>query len=421
MDSEKSSHLDATGVVFVGGGSVNPGSGAFFTGDIAVGRGRFASVWRCQQPGNAIKIFRSGGGSVEAFLYEVDILNYLNTQVTDVEMTSASGLVASSVTSASSVHPMASRYVTRLIDSGVMYRNDPTYAAIHCWYTMPLEGNSLKGSIAKRGKGLNVDVAHAVSRSIFEALAFIHGAGVIHADLKPANILMAYGCTIDSPLDKIRVKLADFGASARITDAKMDACGTAHYCSPETYSDAPTFTTAVDIWAAGCTVYAILTDEHLIEVDDTDENYVLDCVMDDDDEGDEMSTLTGGADRTDFDILDDANDVSTGASDDDKSTERNMMIICEKLFGRPPKETRSIFSFYNDDGEIEGVEYPLPRVEIVDLLLKRHNLGKTESPAKIAEIAAFIVSCMRYRPLDRITAADALRSSWLAAPLAGGD
>jgi serine/threonine protein kinase len=304
---------------------------------------------------------------------------------------------------------------------------DPAYSAVHCWYTMPLEGNSVKGCLElnklKYRLALPVDVTHAITRSLFEALAFIHDAGVIHADLKPANILMAYGCTINSPVETIRVKLADFGASAKVTDKEMDACGTSWFCSPETYSDSPTFTTAVDIWAAGCTVYEMLTGEHLIDVYDVETNYVLESVhgdieedIDSDSDSDDMS-VREGTQRTDFDILDDANDVSTGASEDDASVEKNMMIVCEKLFGRPPKETRSIFGFYNDMDEIKDVEYPLPRIEIVDLLLKRHCLGKITDPEKIAEIAAFIVSCMRYRPGDRITAGDALRSSWLTSPM----
>src|SRR5262249_48354725 len=88
------------------------------------------------------------------------------------------------------------------------------------------------------------------------ALAYAHGENVIHRDLKPANVML------DS---KGRVKLADFGIAAVVSDSasrmsKLGTSGTLPYMSPQQLEgNRPSV--ADDIYALGATLYELLTSQ----------------------------------------------------------------------------------------------------------------------------------------------------------------
>ncbi|MCC3270253.1 serine/threonine protein kinase [Arthrobacter sp. zg-Y809] len=76
------------------------------------------------------------------------------------------------------------------------------------------------------------DVAH-IGAELAGALAYIHGRGVIHRDVKPANILLPPAISGTLP----RAKLTDFGIARMLDGARITATnstlGTANYLSPE--------------------------------------------------------------------------------------------------------------------------------------------------------------------------------------------
>ena len=92
---------------------------------------------------------------------------------------------------------------------------------------------------------------HSVAVGVATALAGIHGAGVIHRDLKPDNVLLAPG----SP------KVIDFGI-ARAVEAtgghtRTDhMVGTIAYMAPERFSSAPGAPPgpAADVFSWGCVI-----------------------------------------------------------------------------------------------------------------------------------------------------------------------
>ncbi len=92
--------------------------------------------------------------------------------------------------------------------------------------------------------------ALAIAEEVTDAVAYAHGQGVVHCDIKPQNVLLdAFG----------RARLTDFGvASATAAPVGEVVYGSASYIAPERLRGAPT-SPAVDIYALGATLYFLLS------------------------------------------------------------------------------------------------------------------------------------------------------------------
>jgi serine/threonine protein kinase len=104
-----------------------------------------------------------------------------------------------------------------------------------------------------------------------------HGQGVLHLDLKPANILVAGG-------DSVEPKIADFGIAQLVRhdgDTARGAGGTPLYMAPEQRSLGAPVTQAADVYALAKVVNEVLTGEIGMAVDLTHEAlpYTLRPVM----------------------------------------------------------------------------------------------------------------------------------------------
>ena len=91
-----------------------------------------------------------------------------------------------------------------------------------------------------------------IIRQILDGLAYSHGQGVIHRDLKPGNVLIN---------DDGRIKITDFGV-ARIDTSTLtvmgDVVGTPHYMAPEQFSGLEA-TPRTDLYQVGVMLYELIT------------------------------------------------------------------------------------------------------------------------------------------------------------------
>jgi serine/threonine protein kinase len=91
--------------------------------------------------------------------------------------------------------------------------------------------------------------------AIANALAHAHAAGVVHCDIKPANVLIDVHGT---------AYLTDFGF-ARLLAANVDdnarhiAGGTRSFAAPEQFTCPTSFDRAVDVYGVGAMLFALLT------------------------------------------------------------------------------------------------------------------------------------------------------------------
>ena len=115
-------------------------------------------------------------------------------------------------------------------------------------------GGALRDQL-QSGKGLPLETALHVFRSIGQALDYAHAHGVVHRDVSPGNILIEQGTG--------KVFLTDFGI-ARETDkvgvtAIGNVMGTPGYLSPEHAFSATAVTHLSDIYSMGIVLFELLT------------------------------------------------------------------------------------------------------------------------------------------------------------------
>ncbi|KAH8737428.1 kinase-like domain-containing protein [Ilyonectria robusta] len=90
-----------------------------------------------------------------------------------------------------------------------------------------------------------------ILREVAEAVYWVHREGIIHRDIKCANILVT---------ETGNVQLCDFGVAGVIEtkfDKRSTVIGTPHWMAPELFDSSASYGTEVDIWAFGAMVFEI--------------------------------------------------------------------------------------------------------------------------------------------------------------------
>ncbi|AMV28713.1 Serine/threonine-protein kinase PknB [Gemmata sp. SH-PL17] len=184
-----------------------------------LGHGAYGEVWTAVSRNSgrrvAIKFFtRRGGLDWSALAREVEKLRYL----------------------------FSDRYVVQLFEVG--WESDPPY------YVMEfMENGSLEDLL--RTYRPTVHDAVTIFREVAIALVHAHDKGILHCDLKPANILLDH---------ERKPRLADFGQS-RLTNEVAPALGTLFYMAPEQADLSAAPDARWDVYALGAVMYRTLTGE----------------------------------------------------------------------------------------------------------------------------------------------------------------
>lgn len=155
----------------------------------------------------------------------------------------------------------------RLAHPNIVSVHDFDRAGDIAFMTMELlEGQSLDVVLQRHPAGLPPVEALSIIRQISQAIAYAHKQGVVHADLKPANIFLARDG---------RVKVLDFGiALAMQTEEENSASNVARPFDPHSLNALTPAYASVhmlsgqraravdDLYALGCIFYLLLTGRH---------------------------------------------------------------------------------------------------------------------------------------------------------------
>ena len=124
------------------------------------------------------------------------------------------------------------------------------------WLVMEyLPSRSLAAVLMEDGV-LRVDQVAQIGAQVADALAATHAAGIVHRDVKPANILIGQGGRVEG-----LVKITDFGISHASGDVTLtqtgQITGTPAYLAPEV-AQGREMTEASDVFSLGATLYTCI-------------------------------------------------------------------------------------------------------------------------------------------------------------------
>ena len=166
---------------------------------------------------------------------------------------------------AQAIASLQSRHTVQLYDFGVTESGT-------LYYVMELlDGMDLEEIIRRDGPMPAARAVHVLLQAC-ASLAEAHWRGVIHRDVKPANIYLcrdAFECDV--------VKILDFGLAKRITpaptpgsatDTRSDVVtGTPAYLAPEAITGESPVDGRADLYSLGCVAYWLLTGQLLFPAD----------------------------------------------------------------------------------------------------------------------------------------------------------
>lgn len=118
---------------------------------------------------------------------------------------------------------------------------------------MPTSVDRLLREHEKHPERIPLPLVQRAFQQFAKALQYLHESGVCHRDIKPHNLLL-------DPTTGM-VKLCDFGCSKRLNrgEANIQYICARYYRAPEIVLGWANYSTAIDLWSAGCVLGELLT------------------------------------------------------------------------------------------------------------------------------------------------------------------
>ncbi|MCK9607822.1 MAG: protein kinase [Methylomonas sp.] len=302
-------------------------------------------------------------------------------------------------------------------------------------------------------------VAH-ISRQLFNALKYLRKSGVIHADIKPSNVLLTVPISECTRLEDFHIVLCDFGSSSLLDTSAQEksadhaqqelprpACmhvGTMPYISPEILLGRR-YSFETDIWSAMLVVFVLLFGEDLFDVfndsnlDYFDNDYIKGIFIKEESEHDsefdehsqsEKSENDGGksakhsrseknSTRGSAEGLAEGSADSEDSSMDDESSSKTADISFDELYahfvlfykflGTPPdemlnNELRNLF-----DNGLPRYHQRIKRVTLSEFIRRNYTL----LDANLARIVDFLQMGLKYDYTVRATPDEILSSDFI--------
>eukprot|EP00927_Polykrikos_kofoidii_P050575 TRINITY_DN4446_c0_g1_i1.p1 TRINITY_DN4446_c0_g1~~TRINITY_DN4446_c0_g1_i1.p1 ORF type:complete len:687 (+),score=148.92 TRINITY_DN4446_c0_g1_i1:80-2140(+) len=206
--------------------------------ETASGKGVFSNVVKAKDQQDteqglvAIKIMRANDMMTKNAEKEIEILETLNKAEGDKKKTNVE------------------RHVVRLL-STFAYRR-------HFCLVFECMWDDLRAALKKytKNKGMALQAVRTYTQQLFVGLRHMHNCKIIHADIKPDNILISKGHHV--------VKFCDLGTAVELKDVSVSPyLASRFYRAPEIILGCE-YTQAVDTWALGCTLYELFTGKVLL-------------------------------------------------------------------------------------------------------------------------------------------------------------
>jgi tRNA A-37 threonylcarbamoyl transferase component Bud32 len=127
------------------------------------------------------------------------------------------------------------------------------------YFIMPfVNGESLRARVTRQGE-LPIGETVRILRDVVSALAYAHGYGVVHRDVKPDNVLLSGGVAVVTDFGVAKAVTASSDSGATGLTSLGVALGTPAYMAPEQATANPQTDHRADIYALGAMAYELLT------------------------------------------------------------------------------------------------------------------------------------------------------------------
>jgi serine/threonine protein kinase len=127
-----------------------------------------------------------------------------------------------------------------------------------------LEGEDLSTWCRNRGSVVEVGVALQLMMQACDGLGHAHEQGIVHRDVKPANLFVMTGGR--------RLRVMDFGVAKAVDSSSISITGvrvgTPRYMSPEQIQGNQEIGPAADLYALGAVMYEVFTGNPVFEDED---------------------------------------------------------------------------------------------------------------------------------------------------------